>query len=123
MINCDHCNKSFKYPCFLEKHLSRKIPCFMKLPKGNTINDNKTINQENDGNGSSNVQGKSSFLRGNSSNVQVKSANIDDSKKLNLRISKTENVLNVINDSLIKKIVKSILKDVMDCMYYSVLHV
>ena len=32
MINCDHCNMSFKYPCFLEKHLSRKIPCFMKSP-------------------------------------------------------------------------------------------
>lgn len=36
MVNCDHCGKSFPYPCFLEKHLTRKIPCFMKPPL-NTI--------------------------------------------------------------------------------------
>ena len=44
MINCDHCNKSFKYPCFLEKHLSRKIPCFMKLPTENMLHCNDKIN-------------------------------------------------------------------------------
>lgn len=42
MINCDHCEKIFPYPCFLEKHLSRKIPCFMKLSRCNTTNDNKS---------------------------------------------------------------------------------
>ena len=27
-ISCDHCGMTFKYNCFLEKHLSRKFPCF-----------------------------------------------------------------------------------------------
>ena len=48
MINCDHCNKSFKYPCFLEKHLSRKIPCFMKLPSENTEDYNKSKSTTNE---------------------------------------------------------------------------
>lgn len=29
-ISCDHCDMTFKYNCFLEKHLSRKYPCFLK---------------------------------------------------------------------------------------------
>lgn len=29
-ISCDHCGMTFKYNCFLEKHLSRKYPCFLK---------------------------------------------------------------------------------------------
>ena len=37
MLSCDHCGKIFTYPCFLEKHLSRKIPCFMKTPPKNVI--------------------------------------------------------------------------------------
>lgn len=32
MISCDHCDKTFKYNCHLEKHLSRKFPCFAKTP-------------------------------------------------------------------------------------------
>ena len=31
-ISCDHCGMTFKYNCFLEKHLSRKYPCFLKQP-------------------------------------------------------------------------------------------
>lgn len=31
MISCDHCGMIFKYNCHLEKHLSRKFPCFNKL--------------------------------------------------------------------------------------------
>ena len=37
MLSCDHCGKTFTYPCFLEKHLSRKIPCFMKPPSKNVM--------------------------------------------------------------------------------------
>lgn len=48
MINCDHCNKSFKYPCFLEKHLSRKIPCFMKSPTENMILNDKSKSTTNE---------------------------------------------------------------------------
>lgn len=29
-ISCDHCDMTFKYNCYLEKHLSRKYPCFLK---------------------------------------------------------------------------------------------
>jgi len=32
MINCDHCGMIFKFPSQLERHLSRKYPCFTKLP-------------------------------------------------------------------------------------------
>ena len=32
MINCDHCGMIFKFPSQLERHLSRKYPCFAKLP-------------------------------------------------------------------------------------------
>ena len=38
MINCDHCGMIFKFPSQLEKHLSRKYPCFTNLPpQNNTI--------------------------------------------------------------------------------------
>lgn len=36
-ISCDHCGMTFKYNCFLEKHLSRKYPCFLKQPSQNVI--------------------------------------------------------------------------------------
>jgi len=32
MISCDHCGMIFKYNCHLEKHLSRKFPCFTNIP-------------------------------------------------------------------------------------------
>ena len=54
MLSCDHCFKTFTYPCFLEKHLSRKIPCFMKPLPENTIcqeinkEHRKTPNTNND---------------------------------------------------------------------------
>ena len=32
MTNCDHCGMMFKFPSQLEKHLSRKFPCFTKIP-------------------------------------------------------------------------------------------
>ena len=37
MISCDHCGLTFKYNCHLEKHLSRKFPCFSRLPSENVI--------------------------------------------------------------------------------------
>lgn len=45
MISCDHCGIVFKYNCHLEKHLSRKFPCFSKHPSENTI-----CQEINDGN-------------------------------------------------------------------------
>ena len=39
MISCDHCGMIFKYNCHLEKHLSRKFPCFNKLPSQNEKNE------------------------------------------------------------------------------------
>lgn len=38
MINCDHCGMIFKFPSQLERHLSRKFPCFTKLPPENGKN-------------------------------------------------------------------------------------
>jgi len=38
MINCDHCGMIFKFPSQLERHFSRKYPCFTNLPpQNNTI--------------------------------------------------------------------------------------
>ena len=39
-ISCDHCGMTFKYNCFLEKHLSRKYPCFLKRPTHNVVCNN-----------------------------------------------------------------------------------
>ncbi len=39
MISCDHCGIIFKYNCHLEKHLTRKFPCFNKLPSQNEKNE------------------------------------------------------------------------------------
>ena len=39
MISCDHCGMIFKYNCHLEKHLTRKFPCFNKLPPQNEKKD------------------------------------------------------------------------------------
>jgi hypothetical protein len=41
MINCDHCGMIFKFPSQLERHLSRKFPCFSKLPP--QTNDNSVV--------------------------------------------------------------------------------
>ena len=32
MTSCDHCGMIFKFPSQLERHLSRKYPCFTNLP-------------------------------------------------------------------------------------------
>ena len=40
MISCDHCGMLFKYNCHLEKHLSRKYPCFINIPTELSINSN-----------------------------------------------------------------------------------
>ena len=65
MISCDHCGKIFTYPCFLEKHLTRKIPCFMKSPPKNVICQ-EIKNQENSGDkreNTANDVGDTSFQR------------------------------------------------------------
>jgi 5-methylcytosine-specific restriction endonuclease McrA len=38
MISCDHCKMVFKYNCHLDKHLSRKFPCFTNIPTEVVIN-------------------------------------------------------------------------------------
>lgn len=40
-ISCDHCGMSFKYNCFLEKHLTRKYPCFLRLSSRNMVDNGK----------------------------------------------------------------------------------
>ena len=40
MISCDHCKMVFKYNCHLEKHLSRKFPCFTNIPTELSMNNN-----------------------------------------------------------------------------------
>lgn len=40
MISCDHCGMIFKYNCHLEKHLTRKYPCFINIPTELSINSN-----------------------------------------------------------------------------------
>lgn len=47
-ISCDHCGMTFKYNCFLYKHLTRKYPCFLKQPSQNDayremINDKRLV--------------------------------------------------------------------------------
>jgi len=50
MISCDHCGMTFKYNCHLEKHLSRKFPCFSKPPSqfgnNNTTQEDRSKPQE-----------------------------------------------------------------------------
>lgn len=51
MISCDHCKMVFKYNCHLEKHLSRKFPCFTNIPTELSMNSNlekDNIDNEND---------------------------------------------------------------------------
>ena len=37
MISCDHCGMTFKYNCHLEKHLTRKFPCFTNSPSQSSV--------------------------------------------------------------------------------------
>jgi len=53
MVSCDLCGKGFHFNCHLEKHLSRKFPCFshMKPNNGNTHLENETtphLNKQGD---------------------------------------------------------------------------
>ncbi len=51
MISCDHCGMIFKYNCHLEKHLTRKYPCFINIPTELSVNNNlekDNIDNEND---------------------------------------------------------------------------
>jgi len=41
MISCDHCKMVFKYNCHLDKHLSRKFPCFTNIPTELNVIDNE----------------------------------------------------------------------------------
>ena len=56
MSNCDHCGMNFKFPSQLERHFSRKFPCFTNIPPQNNIiedynkeviNDKNTVNGKN----------------------------------------------------------------------------
>ena len=47
MTNCDHCGMMFKYPSQLERHLSRKFPCFTKLPPRSKQNTKEKMVCEN----------------------------------------------------------------------------
>lgn len=81
-ISCDHCGMTFKYNCFLEKHLSRKYPCFLKPQPQQVLcreidHENKTKKQQVRGMGDK-VRDKGDMVRDKGDKVRVRGDNVRD---------------------------------------------
>jgi len=83
MISCDHCGMIFKYNCHLEKHLSRKFPCYTNIPTELSINSilEKDIGEcKNMGDNDTNIRDISQKYVGNGVKNEKNIGDFDDEK-------------------------------------------